>query len=43
VIHGGAAGFGGGDAVADQPLIQPQVWELAVLDAGADLRRGRVG
>ena len=35
MIDGAAPGVGGGDAVADQPLVQRQIWELALLDARA--------
>jgi hypothetical protein len=45
VIDGAAPGVGGGDAVADQPLVQLQVRELALLDAraGAHLIRWLAG
>ena len=33
VIDSAAPGVGGGDAVADQPLVQRQIRELALLDA----------
>ena len=35
VVDGAAPGVGGGDAVADQPLVQRQIRELALLDARA--------
>ena len=35
VIDRAAPGVGGGDAVADQPLVQRQIRELALLDARA--------
>ena len=34
MIDGAAPGVGGGDAVPDQPLVQGQIRELAVLRAG---------
>ena len=45
VIDGAAPGVGGGDAVADQPLVQRQIRELALLDAraGAHLSRWLAG
>ena len=45
VIDGAAPGVGGGDAVADQPLVQRQVRELALLGAraGEDLIRWLAG
>ena len=41
VIDRGAPGIGGGDAVADQPLVQRQIRELALLHfrAGGHLSR----
>jgi hypothetical protein len=41
VIDGAAPGVGGSDAVADQPLVQRQVRELALLGARASGRAGR--
>ena len=43
MIDGAAPGVGGGDAVADQPLVQRQIRELALLDArtGSASRPGR--
>jgi hypothetical protein len=31
VIDGAPPGVGGGDAVADQPLVQRQIWELGLV------------
>ena len=41
MIDGGAPGVGGGDAVADQPLVQLQIRELALFDARAGAQAGR--
>ena len=43
VIDSAAPGVGGGDAVADQPLVQLQVRELVLLDARIGERLGRGG
>ena len=45
VVDGAAPGVGGGDAVADQPLVQRQIRELALLGAraGEDLVRWLAG
>jgi hypothetical protein len=43
VIDRGAPGVGGGDAVADQPLVQRQIRELVLLDAPTGRRLGRRG
>ena len=41
VIDGASPGVCGGDAVADQPLVQLQIRELALFDARASARVGR--
>jgi hypothetical protein len=41
VVDGAAPGVGGGDAVADQPLVQRQIRELALLNARTGVRLGR--
>ena len=45
MVNGAAPGVGGGDAVADQPLVQRQIRELALLGAraGEDLIRWLAG
>ena len=43
VIDRGAPGVGGGDAVADQPLVQRQIRELALLGARIGVHLGRGG
>ena len=43
VIDRAAPGVGGGDAVVDQPLVQRQIRELALLDARTGRRLGRGG
>ena len=41
VVDGAAPGVGGGDAVADQPLVQLQIRELALVDPQAGAHAGR--